>query len=91
MFTKGLIFGLVASSIYFFLLRLSVSKIFSIEEQKRKMAYVLFYVARLIVFAALILAFLKYNLGSPIGMLSGVFAGGVIFVLTNKFSKTKNK
>ncbi|MCK9582774.1 MAG: hypothetical protein M0Q46_04035 [Endomicrobiales bacterium] len=91
MFTKGLIFGLVASSIYFFLLRLSVAKIFSLKEQKRKMAYVLFYVARLIVFAALILAFLKYNLGSPIGMLSGVFAGGVIFVLTNKFSKTKNK
>lgn len=91
MFTKGLIFGLVASGVYFFLLRLSVKRIFSLEEQKRKIAYILFYLARLIVFGVVIISFLKYNLGSPIGMLSGVFAGGLIFVLTNKFSKNNSK
>ena len=85
MFAKGIAYGVAVIALNSLLLYLTVK--YFVARQKRFVAltFVLFYALRYAILGGLIYVFLVNRWGSPVGLLAGIGAGLLIFLLTRKF------
>ena len=81
MFVKGLFFGLVAVGVNYALLYFGVRWMMRRQARAARLLTVLSYAARYLVFGALIYLFLRFRLGSVVGLLAGVTVGIVTFLI----------
>jgi len=80
-FVKGLFFGLVAVGVNYALLYFGVRWMMRRQARAARLLTVLSYAARYLVFGALIYLFLRFRLGSVVGLLAGVTVGIVTFLI----------
>lgn len=85
MFAKGIAYGVAVIALNSLLLYLTMK--YFVARQKRFVAltFVLFYALRYAILGGLIYVFLVNRWGSPVGLLAGIGAGLLIFLLTRKF------
>ena len=81
MFIKGLFFGLVAVGINYALLYFRVRWMLRRQTHAARLLTVLSYAVRYLVFGALIYLFLRFHLGSVVGLFAGVTVGIVTFLI----------
>ena len=81
MFARGLFFGLLAVGVNFALLYFGVRWMMRRQSRAARLLTVLSYAARYFVFGALIFLFLRFQLGSIIGLGVGVTAGIAAFLI----------
>jgi hypothetical protein len=81
LFVKGLVFGLLAVGVNFGMLYFGVRWLMRRQSGAARFLTAVSYVIRYLVFGALILLFLKLRLGSIWGLLAGVSAGIVAFLV----------
>ena len=84
MFVKGLICGVLASTLNFLVLYFTMKYFVSKYKKLARFTFVIVYVLRYGIFGALIYAFLKYKWGSPLGLLAGISIGLVLFVILRR-------
>jgi len=80
-FARGLFFGLLAVGVNFALLYFGVRWMMRRQSRAARLLTVLSYAARYFVFGALIYLFLRFRLGSVIGLGVGVTAGIAAFLI----------
>jgi len=81
LFVKGLIFGLVAVGVNFGLLYVGVRWMMQRQSRSARLLTALSYAVRYLVFGALIYLFLRYRLGSVLGLFAGVTVGIIAFLI----------
>ena len=81
MFITGLVFGLLAVGVNFLMLYLGVRWMMRRQTRAAQLLTVLSYGARYLVFGALIFLFLRFRLGSVVGLFAGVTLGIVTFLI----------
>ena len=81
MFVKGVIFGLVAVGVNFGLLYFGVRRMMRRQSRWARLLTALSYPARYLVFGALIYLFLRFRLGSILGLFAGVTVGIIAFLI----------
>ena len=81
MFIKGAVLGLVAVGVNFGLLYFGVRWMMQRQSRSARLLTALSYAIRYLVFGALIYLFLKFRLGSVLGLLVGVTAGIAAFLI----------
>jgi hypothetical protein len=77
----GLVFGLLAVGVNFLMLYLGVRWMMRRQSRAARLLTVLSYAARYLVFGALIFLFLRFRLGSVLGLFAGVTVGIVAFLV----------
>ena len=77
----GLVFGLLAVGVNFLMLYLGVRWVMRRQTRAARLLTVLSYGARYLVFGALIFLFLRFRLGSVVGLFAGVTVGIVTFLI----------
>jgi hypothetical protein len=80
-FVKGLFFGLLAVGVNYALLYFGVRWMMRRQARSARLLTVLSYAARYLAFGALIYLFLRFRLGSVVGLLAGVTVGIVTFLI----------
>jgi hypothetical protein len=90
-FVTGLIFGLVAAGINFLMLYLGVHWMMRRQTHAARLLTVLSYAARYLVFGALIFLFLRFRLGSVMGLFAGVTAGMVGYLVWQLVNNARNR
>jgi hypothetical protein len=80
-FIAGLVFGLLAVGVNFLMLYLGVRWMMRRQTRAARLLTVLSYGARYLVFGALIFLFLRFRLGSVVGLFAGVTVGIVTFLI----------
>jgi len=80
-FTKGLLFGLLAVGVNFALLYFAVRWMVNRQSHAARLLTLLSYAGRYLVFGALIFLFLRFRLGSVLGLFAGVSSGIVAFLI----------
>jgi hypothetical protein len=80
-FITGLVYGLLAVGVNFLMLYLGVRWMMRRQTHAARLLTVLSYAARYLVFGALIFLFLRFRLGSVVGLFAGVTVGIVAFLI----------
>lgn len=81
MFVKGLFFGLVAVGVNYALLYFGVRWMVRRQSNAARLLTAISYALRYLVFGALIYSFLRFQLGSVVGLFAGVTVGIVTFLI----------
>ena len=81
MFVKGIVFGLVAVGVNFAMLYWGIRWMMRRQTSAARLLTVLSYAARYLVFGALIYLFLRFRLGSILGLFAGVTVGIIAFLI----------
>jgi hypothetical protein len=84
MLIKGLIFGFVITLLNLMLLNKFINKLFRFKKASIVFSYVFNAVIRYMIFALLIIAFIKFQIGSILGLFLGIFAAFIFFIIVGR-------
>lgn len=85
MFAKGLIYGVLAVALNTLLLHLTMKHFVERAGKFRLATFLVFFVLRYLVLGVLVWIFLVRQWGSPIGLLAGITAGLLGFMIVRRF------